>query len=61
MLGEVNKEEQVDVNYRYDQRTGKEIIVIPSEWLATNVASTEFETESFKSVEEACRGKGRKF
>ena len=33
MLGEVIREEQVGVKYRCDQRTGQEIIVIPSEWL----------------------------
>ena len=42
MLGEVNGEEQVGIKYRYDQRTGQQIIVIPSEWLETNVASTDF-------------------
>ena len=59
MLGEVSREEQVGIEYRYDQRTGQEKIVIPSEWLEKNVASTELEKESFKSFhEEACRGKG---
>ena len=51
MLGE----EQVGIKYRYDERTGQEIIVIPSEWLETNIASTEFEEETFDA--EACRGK----
>ena len=37
MLGEVNREEQVGINYRYDQRTGLEIIVIPSELLEKRV------------------------
>ena len=59
MLGEVNREEQVGIKYRYDQRTGQEIIVIPTEWLEKNIASTEIEKESFKRFgEEACRGKG---
>ena len=58
MLGEVSREEQVGIKYRYDQRTGQEIIVIPSEWLETNIVSTEFEKESFRSFdEELCRGK----
>ena len=57
MLGEVNGEEQVGIKYRYDQRTGQEIIVIPSEWLETNVASTDFKKESTESFdEEALRG-----
>ena len=51
-------EEQVGIKYRYDERTGQEIIVIPSEWLETNIASTEFEEETFESFDaEACRGK----
>ena len=51
-------EEQVGIKYRYDQRTGQEIIVIPSEWLETNIASTDFKKESFECFdEEACRGK----
>ena len=54
MLGE----EQIGIKYRYDQRIGHEIIVIPSEWLETNVASTDFKKESFECFdEEACRGK----
>ena len=54
MLGE----EQVGIKYRYNQRTRQEIIVIPSEWLETNIASTEFEEETFETFdEEACRGK----
>ena len=54
MLGE----EQVGIKYRYDERTGQEIIVIPSEWLKTNIASTEFEDETFESFDaETCRGK----
>ena len=58
MLGEVNREEQVVVSYRYDQRTGQEIIVIPSERIETHFTSTVFEKESFKKFdEEACRGK----
>ena len=58
MLGEENREEDVGIKYRNDQRTGQKIIVIPSEWLETNIASTEFEKESFESFdEEACRGK----
>ena len=47
MLGEVDKEEQVGIKYRYDQRTGQEIIAILREWLETKIASTEFEQESF--------------
>ena len=31
LLGEVNREEQLGIKYQYDQRTGQEIIVIPSE------------------------------
>ena len=46
MLGEVNGEEQIGIKYRYDQRTGQEIIVIPIEWLETNVASTDLKKES---------------
>ena len=58
MLGEVNGEEQKGIKYRYDERTGQEIIVIPSEWLETNIASTEFEEETFASFDaEVCRGK----
>ena len=58
MLGEVNGEEQVGIKYRYDERTGQEIIAIPKEWLETNVASTDFKKESFECFdEEACRGK----
>ena len=58
MLGEVNREEQVGIKYRYNQRTGQEVIVIPGEWLKENITSTEFETESSKCFdEEACRGK----
>ena len=50
--------EQVGIKYRYDERTGQEITVIPSEWLETNIASTEFEEDTFESFdEEACRGK----
>ena len=45
ILGEVNREEQLSIKYRYDQRSGQEIIVMPSEWLETNNASTEFERE----------------
>ena len=57
ILGEVNSEEKVGIKYRYDQRNGQEIFVIPSEWLETNFASTEFEKESFENFdEEACRG-----
>ena len=53
MLGE----EQVGIKYRYDERTGQEIIVIPSEWLETNVASTDFKKESLECFdEEALRG-----
>ena len=49
--------EQVGIKYRYDEKTGQEIIVIPSEWLETNVASTDFKKESIESFdEEACRG-----
>ena len=55
ILGEVNGEEQVDIKYRYDQRTGQEIIVIPSEWLEANVASTDFKKESFGSFDEEAR------
>ena len=33
MSGEENREEQLGIKYRYDQRTGEEKIVIPSEWL----------------------------
>ena len=47
-MGEVNREEQVGIKYRYDRRTGQEKIVIPSEWLQTNNASTEFERERIK-------------
>ena len=58
MLEQVNREEQLGIKYRYDQRTGQEILVIPSDWLETNIASTEFEKKSFESFyEEACRGK----
>ena len=58
MLGEVSREEDVGIKYRNDQKTGQKITVIPSEWLETNIASTEFEKESFESFdEEACRGK----
>ena len=45
MLGEVNREEQAAIKYRYDQGTGQEIIVIPSEWLEKNFASTVFEKQ----------------
>ena len=55
MLGEVNGEEQVGIKYRYDQRTGQEIIVIPSEWIETNVASTDFKKESIESFDEEAR------
>ena len=55
MLGEVNREEQIGIKYRYDQRTGQEIIVIPSEWLETNVASTDFKKESIESFDEEAR------
>ena len=41
MLGEVNREEQVVIMYPYDQRTGQEIIVIPTEWLEKKIASTD--------------------
>ena len=51
MLGE----EQVGIKYRYDERTGQEIIVIPSEWLETNVASTDFKKESIESFDEEAR------
>ena len=58
ILGEVNREEQAGVRYQYDQRTGQEIIVIPSERLETHFASTDFEKESFKKFDEKiCRGK----
>ena len=58
MLGEVNREVQVGIKYRYDQRTGQETIVIPSERLETNIVSTEFEKKSFKLFgEEVCRRK----
>ena len=58
MLGEVNREEQVGIKYRYDQRTVQVIIVIPSEWLPTNFASAKFEKGSFESFdEEACQAK----
>ena len=30
MLGEVNREEQADIKYRYDQRSGQEMLVISS-------------------------------
>ena len=54
MLGE----EQVGINYRYDERTEQEIIVIASAWLETNIAFTDIEEETFESFdEEACRGK----
>ena len=57
MLGELNGEKRVGIMYRNDQRTRQEIIVIPSEWLETNIPSTEIK-ESIKSfVDEACRGK----
>ena len=49
MLG-VNREEQVGVKYRYDQRTGQEVIVIPSDWLETNIASTEFKRSHLKNL-----------
>ena len=55
MLGEVNGEEQVGIKYRYDQRTGQEIIVIPSEWLEANVASTGFKKESIERFDEEAR------
>ena len=55
MLGEVNREEQIGIKYRYDQRTGQEIIVIPIEWLQTNVASTDFKKESIESFDEETR------
>ena len=55
MLGEVNEEEQVGIKYQYDQRTGQEIIVIPSEWLETNFASTDSKKESTKSFDEEAR------
>ena len=52
------REEQVGIKCRYDERTGQEIIVIPGEWLETNVASTDFKKESFECFDEkACRGK----
>ena len=58
MFGQVNREVQVGFKYRYDERTGQEINVIPSEWLETSNASTEFEKESFKKFDdEAYRGK----
>ena len=58
MLGEVNREEQVGIKYRYDQGTGREIILIPSKWLETTVVSIDFARESIKNFdEEACRGK----
>ena len=57
MLGEVNREEQVDIKYRYDQRNGQEIIVIPNEWLETIIASKKFGKESIENFDEgACRG-----
>ena len=40
MLGEVNREEQVGIKCRYDQRTGQKLTMIPSEWLETNMVST---------------------
>ena len=49
ILGEVNREEKVGIKYWYDHRTGQEIIVSPCEWLDTNLASIEFQKESFKS------------
>ena len=55
MLGEVNGEEQKGIKYRYDQRIGQEIIVIPSERLETNVASTDFKKESIESFDEEAR------
>ena len=55
MLGEENREEKVGIKYRYDQRTAQEIIVIPSEWLEANVASTDLKKESFGSFDEEAR------
>ena len=55
MLGEVNGEEQISIKYRYDQRKGQEIIVIPNEWLETNVASTDFKKESIENFDEEAR------
>ena len=58
MLGEVNREEQVGFNYRCDQRTGQEPIVIPSEGLEPKNASTEFEKELIEGFDEkVCEGK----
>ena len=55
MLGDAIREEQLGIKYRSDQRTGQRIIEIPSEWSETNIASTEFEKESFESYNgEAC-------
>ena len=47
LMGELNGEEQVAITYRYDQRTGQEIIVIPSEWLEEKFISTKFGKKSF--------------
>ena len=52
MLGELNREEQVGIKYRYDQRTRKELILIPREWIETNIASTGFEKQSIESFDE---------
>ena len=57
-MGEVNREEQVGIKFRYNERTRQEKIVLPSEWQDTNIASTGFEKDSFNSCdEETCRGK----
>ena len=57
--GKVKKEQQIGIKYRYDQKTGQEKIVIPSDGLRTNIFSTESKKKSFENFdEEACRGKG---
>ena len=58
LMGEVNREEQVGIRYRLDQRTGQETIVIPIEWLEAKIVSTDFEKDSFEGfVKETGRGK----
>ena len=52
MLGELNREEQVGIKYRYDQRTRKELILIPRGWIETNISSTEFEKQSIENFDE---------
>ena len=50
MLGKVKTEQQVGTKYRCDQKTGQEKIVIPSEWLKTNLASTESSKRSHLKI-----------